>query len=137
MDNKTLTSQELRIGNLLQYFTQSVFVIGIKKDTVELGYYSDSIGFERFIENSDLNPIELSPELLIRLGFKKMKDPNDKGTIYQNRKVAIKLRGGEFSFFLSDTEDDWYYTTSITIQYCHQLQNLYFALCGSELVLKQ
>jgi len=76
---------------------------------------------------------------LRKFGFKKHADDNSgykQGFIFQNRKVILK-KDGDFRLYISDTEDDWFYTTSIHIHYVHQLQNLYFALTGTELKLQE
>lgn len=87
-----------------------------------------------------VKPIPLTEKWLRDFGFKKRADDNSgykEGYVFQNRKVVLKKIDGHFRLYLSDTEDDWFYTTSIHIYNVHQLQNLYFALTETELVFNR
>lgn len=81
----------------------------------------------------DIEPIELTPEILEKCGFKyETKDKNhfvkDQG---KQLYVSIYLGDGDYQPQICDDG-----IMSITLQpilYLHQLQNLYFALTGEEL----
>lgn len=131
-----MKAEELRIGNLLlrEGFANHIYIVkGIGHDAI-LRTDKGSMPIR------GLHPIPLNEKWLKKLGFKKTADSisgYNEGWIFQNRKVVLKKADNRFWFYLSDTEDDWFYTTSIVIEYIHQLQNLYFALVGSELNLNQ
>lgn len=72
----TLQAKDLRLKNLLSYAGQTVYVMGIRQSThymipshnIELGYFTDSVGFERRENDPDLAPIALTSEWLERAG---------------------------------------------------------------------
>ena len=67
-----MDAKELRIGNLLSYVNQKVIVLDIvtrKGYDVELGYFTDSVGFERKLSDKDVEPIPLTEEWLLKFGF--------------------------------------------------------------------
>lgn len=77
----------------------------------------------------ELSPIPLTPELLERAGFKKdrfgwVHIEHDRFSLYQKRDNPILAAWRE-------------HICGRPIQYLHQLQNLFFALCGQELELKE
>jgi hypothetical protein len=83
-------------------------------------------------------PIPLTEDWLRKMGFKGM--PEDSGAWYLNP-VLFDMGGiGSMSsdFELSGSSGDYRYSRNVpTVKYVHQLQNLYFALCGQELTLKE
>lgn len=119
-----MEAKELRIGNLLQYCNQTVHVMCIQtlsdKYDVELGYYVDSVGFQRKLSDKDVKPIPLTEDWLVKLGFKKW---NSKGTTYSKGVLILHLR-----------KRGWVVNKRfLEPKYVHQLQNLYFALTNIEL----
>ena len=117
---------ELRIGNFIYYRDKesilTVTSLGYKFEAVNeicMPYGSDDI--------REFNPIPLTEEWLIKLGFIK----NDSTTFEKNG----------YYFDLEDTTfyNDWPSNASTlnkNVQYLHQIQNLYFALTGEELITK-
>jgi len=94
-------------------------------------------------DNSDLShikPIPLTEEWLLKFGFEQIgisgyfsKNIDEKTYIAQNPNgfwIAIERAEGD-----DDGEDE--YSKQINVQYVHQLQNLYFALTGEELEIKE
>lgn len=87
-----------------------------------------------------IKPIPLTEEWLVRFGFERYKDYNE----------FIKEYGNKCDFILFDHKTPvaqandikenqyyyWFHKTIHIIQYVHQLQNLYFALTGEELTIK-
>jgi len=78
-----------------------------------------------------LQPIELTPEILIKLGFKK--DGLEGCVWYQKDfpvvgELCTSDERNPLGNFLFDTDTD-----TLRIYYLHQLQNLYFSLTGFEL----
>lgn len=127
-----MKATELRIGNLVE--------IGINKNGSSIlgeveGYANYSIlaksnGNCIMIKIDCVKPIPLTEEWLLRFGFVKIEN-NWKcldlifATISWERSAGIALSFDKESIFLPNTK------------YVHQLQNLYFALTGEELTLKQ
>lgn len=119
---------EFRKGNYANYSYQGT-------DVIFYGYnYSDGC-FTDFssipIEPEELDPIPLTEELLIKLGFEKDNDADDP--------ISFFCFGADFLFHRIEFDGEWYLITdegqeNRNVQYLHQLQNLYFALTGTELI---
>lgn len=116
-----MKAQELRIGNLFIEETSNkiIEVIGLEKNRI--------IFSGMFLNEWQLKPISLTEEWLLKFGYIQIKGIhrtysktkyNDNTTIYNYR-------------------DYLHQQTGIKIEFVHQLQNLYFALTGEELMLKQ
>lgn len=86
---------------------------------------------------NDLYPIPLTPEILERAGFVKTEHKLPLLTYYDYRLgncVASVIPSGiEIEFCGLDIEERTYITK---VNHIHQLQNLYFALTGTELTIK-
>ena len=104
---------ELRIGNWVDY-----------NDRV---YQVDS---GTFIDQSNNNcmPIPITEEWLIKFGFDSNGDDNEYWVHDGMRNFSFLNQGVDFKVF--DSGD----VTVCFIKYVNQLQNLYFALTGEELV---
>jgi hypothetical protein len=127
--NMKLSAKELRIGNLLQ---------GEPLQLVNQGIYSDGVFAITGYGISELeighllkaDPIPLTEEWLLRFGFEKIK----KGTEYSKwKKDGLKfwwdnLMPGITAFGKCDIG---------RTDRVHELQNLYFALTGQELEIKE
>ncbi len=127
--------KELRIGNLLQYKGELVHVTMLSIDADD--EYEDTIGFCKFGSSSnevakwnralarDLKRIPLTPEWIGSMGFE------INGVLFR--------RGG---FLLVSKPEGFLPAISAQIinyrpvEFVHQLQNLYFALTGVELQIK-
>lgn len=75
-----------------------------------------------------INPIPLTPEWLLKLGFKKNEDYLQE-EVYENENFQLT----------NECDNGWFCgneETHLEIKYVHQLQNLYHALTGKELELK-
>ena len=108
-----MIATELRVGNLLNYCGNTVTVMEIlRNNRVELGYFTDSIGFVRSLDDENIKPIPLTEEWVTKC---------DK--IYWLSKDI----GGYFLWFNGD---------KIYIKYVHSLQTLYFALTNEELKIE-
>jgi len=115
---------EFRKGNYANYSYQGT-------DVIFYGYnYSDGC-FTDFssipIEPEELDPIPLTEKLLIQLGFIKKWD-DYKGEVEQFEKGLITWSNGQFRI-------GTYWVFDFEIHHLHQLQNLYFSITGTELVL--
>ena len=109
--------QELRIGNFVfdsHQNTEKVFELSIFGDLHRVNELSP----EAF------NPIPLTEEILLKFGYIGNEPVfSEKSTIFTLR---IHKIWKPFKIFL----DEYY---RFEIKYVHQLQNLFFSLCGEEL----
>jgi len=131
-----MTPQELRIGNFVKSIEDDKSYEVVAIDHLGNGYYNGSKSFGKrekhinehafFFKSCELLGIPLASEWLLKLGFEYLPNRNfmSIGTSpkFQNY-FSIDLRGNyvEFSY------------KRITVEYVHQLQNLYFALTEKEL----
>lgn len=133
---------ELRIGNWIKTeshdYNHDLHTSQIEIGSIESIHLYDV--FFRSQENDDLikydynqiEPIPLTSEWLERFGFEKddsRRTESHPYTDYEKSGVRIDLPYFEFHFNNCDS--------GIDIEYVHQLQNLYFALTGQELELKE
>jgi hypothetical protein len=97
----------------------------------------------------DLQPIPLTEEWLVRFGFsiKKQKSIHGTDIFYISHCdidycFAYAEFRGDYGFYIEYTDSpyekdkDYQYSVSFGIKHVHTLQNLYFALTGEELKLK-
>ena len=147
-----MTAKELRIGNYVTHNDYSDGIFAVSEITRnDNGFIIDTSGGKNgFWGNhiSLVNPIQITEEWLIELGFKIKNhdklakhcfehDANGMNIIlarwHDNFDVYTKydpigLRKGRNAYN--------YITNNRGIRYIHQLQNLYFALTGEELVIQ-
>lgn len=108
-----ISAQELRIGNKI--FRRGYIVTVDPQTIYDIAYFPDTIGKE-------YSPIQLSPDILERAGFK----INNAGN-YDNR-MELAFKDGSYHF-----RQGW---TDVELKSFHQLQNLFFCLCGKELEIQ-
>jgi len=125
-----MNSKDLRIGNLVRVRNGRIVEVDITY-LKHLALWE----IEKYTPDPPIEPIPLTGELLIKLGFKKF-----------NNKYHIGFNWGAYSVYeVGDIYDHWYFfhefdkTKRITssIKYLHQLQNIYFALTGAEFEFKK
>ena len=123
-----MDAKALRIGNLIKYTDYP----NLKDDLLGkvICVTGDDISFMSNCNVAYLEPIKLTEDLLIKLGF------NKDGRVIK----TYAMIGNEINFkILVNTENEFYFYPSVAIKwsvrlkYVHQLQNLYFALTGEEL----
>lgn len=124
-----IKATELRIGNYITYQGEQITVEGVSVS----GYLYHSKGqFDGSIGSAyvPFKPIPLTEEWLVKFGFEKTRDYNlsTKPKMYKIFKLSLRLMANEYTFC--------YENSFRKIEYVHQLQNLYFALTGEELILK-
>ena len=121
-----MEAKDLRIGNLVQYSNDERIFVNLIGKTLEvtaadiLSIYNDNIPVE---------PILLTEKWLIKLDFLKVAChyENDCFDIYNYKQwFVVELIENEKSFELG-----------LKCKYVHQLQNLYFAITGEELIIKK
>ncbi len=133
-----MKATELRIGNYLCLFSKIVKVLEISNNEIKVATETKT-GF--IIEKTPLNslsldPIPLTEEWLLKLGFERIdyrlvknieKHKYDADYFYLGLDKVIRLQ------VLGKRNTSLYFPK---IKYIHQLQNLYFSLTGKELTLK-
>jgi hypothetical protein len=132
-----ISTNELRIGNFVstpngfEMLVHSIF----QYDTVYLDLIPPLINEADVWEEDykDLMPIPLTEEWLLKAGFKEIKFLNEYRVQEKGYKhLDMIIRCGvcdEYRFLF-----DFAYEKCVNLKYVHQLQNLYFSLCGEELV---
>lgn len=135
-----INSNELRIGNLVysKYFKE-IRIVGLVGNGNVLSYEIDKGGLDGTSGIADAEPIPLTEEWLVKLGaIDRNKEERDKYNFKEiNWYFGFTEAYGDFriyqmpyfKFYLTEYK-------TIEIKYVHQLQNLYFALTGEELVCK-
>lgn len=123
---------ELRLGNLFNYKKSHSLYQGkiycINYTTVTIGN-----DFERnTVKTVVLIPIPITEEWLLKFGFYKWE--TDEG-VYDDYFKHDKLFPQLAAFYLPYFHMNLY-VGGITVQHVHQLQNLFFAITGQELELK-
>jgi hypothetical protein len=126
--------EELRIGNRLDYF--------INEDGIE--WAETIIDWQDFqwiaTFESDFNkkhrPIPLTEEWLIKFGWKSIGDLHPTFKIRNYLLEENMLREGKYYLRQVINKEDSL-AISPEILYVHQFQNLYFALTGQELTIKE
>jgi hypothetical protein len=116
-----MNASELRIGNLVYGYPFRIINVGeitkkcvlIKHDETEEPFNYD-----------ELEGIPLTPEILEKAGFQYQADINN--GYYELDSFSLDETDGGFLHNACDN----------SVDYLHQLQNLYFALTGSELEIQ-
>lgn len=122
-----MESNELRIGNLVEYDNRIFEIDSVAKEFPTLNTIEFGIGV---VDWNNIKPTPLTEEWLYKFGF--IKEGFIDGTynffhenMYGNN--CLLPTGDGFELLIGNTE----------IFYVHQLQNLCFALTGKELELKK
>lgn len=138
-----IKANELRVGNLLDNGYGIVQVTSISLDIDD--EYKPTIGVCKYGEHRneiivneaafgiEVKPIPLSVELMAKLGFS-----------WNAKDKRYYIQIGNTLYLEYDTDFDFYIAPESWAGSCpwnmvkqvHQLQNLYFALTGEELILK-
>lgn len=121
-----MEAKDLRIGS----YVMDSEINGDDIKTV-CAVYSNSITVhdDTTIYNHELRGIPLTEEWLLKFGFKKY----GKTTLFKKSNVTLN------SMDIGHNRGDGFtlnYTPFVKVQHVHQLQNLYFALTGLELIYK-
>lgn len=119
-----IQANELRIGNWLNHHGKFPFQMTLSE------FYDLQSGV-RSLEYTQ--PIPLTPEILEKAGFEETGEGEDQFFHKEeklfglSRRWDISIEGKEYSHIWDGS------FTGRTIKYVHELQNLYFALTGTEL----
>jgi len=122
-----MKAQELRIGNLVEFKGQIETAYQIKNSGIDFlrGTTQKGIIYQSYVWEA-INPIPLKGEWFLKFGF------NEHAIGYYNKNQNIVIgyaNTGMYEYRLREF--------GTIIKYVHQLQNLYFALTGEELTLKE
>jgi len=121
---------ELRINNYVYYNNEHNEIGIITKLVTELITDINYVGINNRIDvhylNKHINPIPLTEELLKQLGFNNYFDKGKLNIIPKGRLGYKNGRTYFNSWAILEKQPD----------YVHELQNLYFALTGEELIIK-
>jgi hypothetical protein len=119
----SIRENELRVGVYILY-CEKVFKVDAECISMHWGDDLDDA----------YRPIPLTKEWLLNLGFKKDVD----GSFMKNDISIFLDKRFKTNLFLQENQDNFkWFSYECKIQYVHQLQNLYSALTGDELTIKE
>lgn len=138
-----METNELRIGNYIEYCGYIVKVDGIYDDRISAINIEDKDHI--FDKPSYFNPIKLTEELLLKIGFKKNK--YDWWEYFPDRENKISiLMSGEYTtieyanlFHCPEDVSEVNYGSTLEFPrriYIHELQNAYFLIAGQNIEIK-
>lgn len=116
---------ELRIGNwfYVHCYGLDPWEYGLTETKIEMHHFC---GFE----NHQFEPIPLTPEILEKAGF------SSGSEIYYTLDFFVITKSIDHQTWEFKIKTSWAENRTIGLRYVHQLQNLYFALTGTELEIK-
>lgn len=138
-----MKAQDLRVHNQIEngIVVTIQYSAGVWGCIVTQSLFSSGHDWQ-FVKEDELKPIPLSPEWLIRLGADTVTENEDGSQNYWSRDNDFSV-DVETHILVPKLEMLFYYRIDgglrgrrLPIINLHQLQNLYFALTGSELTLK-
>jgi hypothetical protein len=146
-NSENVSVSDLRIGNLIGLGGSICNVVEIQKN---IFYVEDEHGAEFKNTTTDLKPILLTEEWLLKLGFEKIESSNFDYQLQVQNSISSGQEESYIWVDLGDVEEEWAdwdfpRTSIVTESYwiktnaksIHQLQNLYFSITGKELKLKE
>lgn len=145
-----MQASELRIGNIIGidgYYDNLFIVIGINEKTVSVKPIDKRFDFKAKFSFDKAKPIPLTEEWLLKFGFELILWNGKVREYYRNlnekETFAIRLTFGEHLDYPNRLDkvvigipphNSGSSYGKLPIQYIHQLQNLYFALAGKDLI---
>lgn len=136
MENQ-LKATELRLNNLVNYNGMQLPICGIISPVFTMAeeYIIELFDGATTIDCKiqDILSIPLSEEILIKLGFEKLKEKVSGCDYFTISRYSVMSKDNIFYFSLVGMQSQ-YLTYIKTV---HELQNLFFALTGEELTFKK
>lgn len=117
-----MKAQELRIGNIVEYLIRDE--MDAKKEWWEPSQIDaqDILWLSQNPDDEDYRPIPLTEEWLVRLGF----ESNPYQDRYENKVIHVQCNK-------TKGYTELWIERMPHIKHVHQLQNLFYCLCGEEL----
>ena len=133
-----INARELRIGNWVRHKATWSYRNDIK-EPVEFDFQIEMNDFYKDGEctimlDSDIEPIPLTEEWLIKFGFFRHHKDYANDVIYL--KNVVDSKEFEWGCYPNELGSGIQINNRKLLKYVHQLQNLYHALTGTELTLK-
>ena len=140
-----IESKELRIGNLVGMKTTELkeLIKNMELENIDNCFSVSSIdnvytncisnGLEFEVFSSDVEPIPLNEEWLVKFGFTEFYHKGLKGYISDKMELLYNLDSHQMYSYNEVNGSIW---NLARCKHVHQLQNLYFALTGEELKIK-
>lgn len=128
-----MKATDLRIGNLVNDEDGTpMYIAGIWPVVSNKHNFIDSAGNTGDV--NILSEIKLTPAILEKCGFKTAINNRDSGY----KQMGVIVNGHDFMFTIECNHQPEFYFDMVgtEINHLHQLQNLYYALCGEELQIK-
>lgn len=130
---------ELMIGNLVMFAPSGEKkkvkdrIVSVKILLEKSCIVNDKgLDLELFYKSAAIQPIPLTPEITMASGFEKLPGTKNVFRIFVNDiELSVNV---ELSFAYIDTRWGQASIKNPIFKYLHQLQNLYFCLCGKELI---
>ncbi len=130
---KELNARDLRIGNLLLSENEIQKVGSIWRERICLVKRTENGNFiETLTEISEIEPIPLTEEWLLKLGFKEQK--TEIGSRFRKKNFYI-TKNIDFDFYLKDVKSGIYIHLT-KLDFVHNLQNTWYCLNDKELETK-
>lgn len=129
-----MKANKLRIGNLvLNEYLDEKYVVRISPFKVHLSDSGDDDESVKQCKYNEIEPIQLTEDWLLKFGFKKKINKRfGNAEMFQicNKYIIAKPWGENLKLFNNTLSRGFL----LDVIYVHQLQNLYFALTGEELL---
>ena len=128
-----IQAKELRIGNYIQDYECEPYIFQVEELRKYVGYEIWAFYRKGSAKAKEVDPIPLTEEWLLKFGFR---IEGDWTQIDFNPRMGIRFYGGNSAECDIIQDGKFIGFKNSHIQYVHQLQNLYFALTNTELIIK-
>ena len=124
-----MKTNELRVGSLVTTYFSDVRIFEVS------AIHSDRIYLKSIVDTSQsgitpvyIKPVPLTEEWFLKFGFKPLGNTFE---FWENSIYSVEKEGNFWQVYYASND------RMVQIKYVHQLQNLYFALTGKELTIKE